>query len=955
MSTLSPRPSRPKDRRGFEIAIICALPLEADAVEALFDHHWDDEDPSFDKVPGDPNAYSTGVIGRHNVVLSYMPGMGIANAASVASNCGKSFPGIRLALVVGICGVVPFKPDKDEIVLGDVIISDGIIQYDFGRQLPDHCARKDMLLDSLGRPNQEIRGVMAKLRSLRHRRQLSVKIAEYLVVLRQEPELRAEYPGVTEDRLFEASYRHPEDQKSCEQLGCNGKLVLRSRLKTAGIFPTPAVHFGLIASGDSVMKSGEDRDRIAAAEGVIAFEMEGAGVWDSSPCIVIKGACDYADSHKSKVWQRYAAAMAAACAKALLNFWVPSPPSDNSRSVHDDENDAPPNKRVRLHLPGGTSLARESRDRPVFLVPFPENTLFVGRDVVLTKLQSLLFEKNIRKIALVGLGGIGKTQIALHLAFWVKKTKPDYSVFWMPAFSMASFEQECVKLVKTLGIRWSEGDDAREVVRQHLSSGVSGKWFLIVDNADDMNLLRRSTHPGGGILDFLPSNAGGRILLTTRSKQVAVASAGNEVVKLPQMGLKEASGLLKKSLIDEGGPRHDELHDDETVTKLIEILTFLPLAIAQAAAYMNTYETSIAEYIRLFKDRDERSMMELLEQGHDDDTYYHSSQSAVATTWIVSFDRIRRSDPAAAHILSFMAFIEPRAIPRSILPVLETEQQTTHAIGILLGHGFLSQRGRDATFDMHSLVHLVTQRWNKKEGRIREMQQATLARVAEVFPTDDWKERVVWRHYLPHALRLLTSVGGIENEEVCKLGYWVGRCLRADGRVKEAVIRLKDVVAIRVKTLVEDHPSRLSSQHMLAAAYLGDGQTKKAIKMLEHVVTIQGKILAEDHLDRLTSQHNLARAYQDDGQIKKAIKLLEHVVAIREKTLAEEHLDRLSSQLVLAKIYQDDGQIKKGIKLLEHVVAIRKKTLAEDHPSRLVSEAWPRFCYNSQGQVSKGK
>jgi nucleoside phosphorylase len=324
MSTLSPRPPRPNDRRGFEIAIICALTLEADAIEALFDHHWDDEDLPFDKEPGDPNAYSTGVIGRHNVVLSYMPGMGIANAAAVASNCGKSFPGIKLALVVGVCGVAPFKLNKDEIVLGDVIISDGIVQYDFGRQLPDHLIRKDTLLDSLGRPNQEVRGVLAKLRSLRHRRQLSAKIAEYLEVLRQEPELRAEYPGVTKDRLFYASYRHTIDQKLCEQLGCNGELVSRSRLKTAVVRPTPAVHFGLMASGNSVMKSGEDRDRIAVQEGVIAFEMEGAGVWDSFPCIVIKGACDYADSHKNKDWQRYAAATAAACTKAFLGFWVSS-------------------------------------------------------------------------------------------------------------------------------------------------------------------------------------------------------------------------------------------------------------------------------------------------------------------------------------------------------------------------------------------------------------------------------------------------------------------------------------------------------------------------------------------------------------------------------------------------------------------------------------------------------
>jgi nucleoside phosphorylase len=100
----------------------------------------------------------------------------------------------------------------------------------------------------------------------------------------------------------------------------------------------PAVHFGLMASGNSVMKSGEDRDRIAAQEDVIAFEMEGAGVWDSFPCIVIKGACDYSDSHKSKDWQQYAAAVAAACTKAFLSFWAPSPTQGSLQHAFGERN-----------------------------------------------------------------------------------------------------------------------------------------------------------------------------------------------------------------------------------------------------------------------------------------------------------------------------------------------------------------------------------------------------------------------------------------------------------------------------------------------------------------------------------------------------------------------------------------------------------------------------------------
>lgn len=136
MAEIERLPRRPVSRDAFEIAIICTLTLEADAVDALFDHHWDDDGPPYDKTPGDPNAYSTGAIGRHNVVLAHMPGIGKANGAMVAANCRSSFPNINLAVVVGVCAVVPFNHD-DEMVLGDVIVSDDVVQYDLGRQLPE--------------------------------------------------------------------------------------------------------------------------------------------------------------------------------------------------------------------------------------------------------------------------------------------------------------------------------------------------------------------------------------------------------------------------------------------------------------------------------------------------------------------------------------------------------------------------------------------------------------------------------------------------------------------------------------------------------------------------------------------------------------------------------------------------------------------------------------------------
>lgn len=343
------QPPQPKDRGDFQIAIICALPPEASAVIRLFDKIWGETGNMFGQAPGDPNAYTMGVIGLHNVVLAYPPGMGKGSAAGVAASIISSFLRIELTLLVGICGGVPTKTSGEDIRLGDVIISDGVIEYDFRKQYPDKFVRKDTLQESLGRPNPKIRSLLNKLKEDWSMARLRANTSRDLVGLQKKSDIYR-CPGVEADKLFEPTYRHKhydgprcavcakceknEDEvcetalnSSCSQLKCNEHmLVPRRRLSEAQetTLTKPMVHFGLVASGDTVMKSGENRDTIARKEGVIAFEMEGAGVWDKLPCVVIKGVCDYADSHKNKEWQNYAAATAASCTKAFLNEWTSS-------------------------------------------------------------------------------------------------------------------------------------------------------------------------------------------------------------------------------------------------------------------------------------------------------------------------------------------------------------------------------------------------------------------------------------------------------------------------------------------------------------------------------------------------------------------------------------------------------------------------------------------------------
>ncbi|KAF3931908.1 hypothetical protein ABW20_dc0100432 [Dactylellina cionopaga] len=377
--------SPPRDRRDFEVAIICALPLEASVVNELFDQEYDEI--AYGKARGDSNAYSTGVIGHHNVVLVYMPGIGKVAAATAAASLRASFQEIRLALVVGICGGAPSEYQSGEaILLGDVVISEGLVQYDLGRQYPDsRYMRKDTPHDNLPRPSPEIRASLAKLKTQQVRNRFQKKTSQYLEVLQQKLSNWVVYPGVTEDRLFKSTYQHKHHEEcvicandgesgkicdkavemNCEQLKCHKQqLVLRNRVSQP---LNPIVHFGLIASGDTVMKSGEDRDYIAYRDGVIAFEMEGAGVWENFPnSLVIKSVCDYADSHKDKKWQGYAAGTAAAATKAFLDNWNTGNPrllSSHARIGEAEKDQARRAKEIEVLKMLDKSPYRDRKDR----------------------------------------------------------------------------------------------------------------------------------------------------------------------------------------------------------------------------------------------------------------------------------------------------------------------------------------------------------------------------------------------------------------------------------------------------------------------------------------------------------------------------------------------------------------------------------------------------------------
>jgi hypothetical protein len=320
---------------------------------------------------------------------------------------------------------------------------------------------------------------------------------------------------------------------------------------------------------------------------------------------------------------------------------------------------------------------------PSYSIPFPRNRRFVGRSIVLKELeQRLLIDKESRQVALVGLGGIGKTQTALEFAYRVKAGWPDYSIFWIPILSMESMEQACGEIARILEIpRADDKEDVKELVRQHLSNEATEKWLLIVDNADDISLLFGNEQQSQGIADYLPQSENGRILFTTRYQEVAVSLVDSDVIELDEMYKQEAVTFLEKSLA-----RKHLLDNDIITTELLDELTYLPLAIAQAAAYFNRNKnTSIADYLRLLRNT-EQDIISLLSQKFRDSTRYKDSENAVAKTWMVSFDQICDQDKVAADLLSFISCIESKAIPYSILPSVQPEERMIRAIGTLCAY-----------------------------------------------------------------------------------------------------------------------------------------------------------------------------------------------------------------------------------------------------------------------------
>lgn len=308
------------DPKTYTVGWICAIATEYVAAQAFLDEKHDGPDYV---SKNDYNDYTLGRIGKHKVVIAVLPDgeYGTASAAGVARNMLLSFPNVRIGLMVGIGGGAPSL--RHDIRLGDVVVSTprngtgGVFQYDFGKTVQDQSFLTTGYLDQ---PPTVLRtavaGVKAQYEADGHHIEECIDR-----VLASKRRLRRKYarPSSERDRLYKSSVVHPQgDKDACADVCSDDPSNIILRKERGEDDDDPTIHYGLIASANQLMKNAIIRDKLADEKDVLCFEMEAAGLMNHFPCLLIRGICDYSDTHKNKDWQGYAAMTAAAYAKDIL-------------------------------------------------------------------------------------------------------------------------------------------------------------------------------------------------------------------------------------------------------------------------------------------------------------------------------------------------------------------------------------------------------------------------------------------------------------------------------------------------------------------------------------------------------------------------------------------------------------------------------------------------------------
>ncbi|KAK0743223.1 prion-inhibition and propagation-domain-containing protein [Schizothecium vesticola] len=647
--------------------------------------------------------------------------------------------------------------------------------------------------------------------------------------------------------------------------------------------------------------------------------------------------------------------------------------------------DRDPNNDTTYNIKGGTSMnvgthqgdPRDNDPQACRVIPLPQNEDIVDRTHIFTRLDALLpSPSEYQSAALCGLGGSGKTQVALEYAYRRCRDDPTCSVFWVHADNETTFAQDYTAIARRLGLDKLDGEKLLVAVCERIESTPS--WLLVLDNADDLLLfgVGRTPHhtsheqaeESTSLYKYVPKGGTGTVLWTSRDERiVGTLVSPRRGIQVGQMDPKEASTLLERS-------RNEKVGSDEVVDaeKLLEELQWLPLAISQAGAYLRRTSTPIGEYLSKLAEGKQR--WRILKATEFDRHRRDNVPNSILETWSISIERIRRDNEMAYRILHIIAYVNNQDIPFEIMTAAglfgdegekgdpeEDKDRVVEAVTRLKEFSFLGMRteGRKTrSYEMHKLVQEAT-RYGLRVGDSEDeayFSSAALQIMAKLFPKrkrENWAE---CEKYIAHAVQVGEWAETCKREvEVSNLLTRVSDYLFDRGRWREKEPVDKRAYKLRRGVLGESHPDTIRSMALLAGTYYTQGRHGEAEPIMIKVLELRRQVLGETHPDTIWSMANLATTYHAQGRYGEAEPIDIKVLELRRQVLGETHPDTIWSTGELAVTYHTQGRYGEAESIKIKVLELRRQLLGETHPDTIQSMGGLAVTYHAQGRYGEAE
>jgi tetratricopeptide (TPR) repeat protein len=537
-----------------------------------------------------------------------------------------------------------------------------------------------------------------------------------------------------------------------------------------------------------------------------------------------------------------------------------------------------------------------------------------------------------------------KSQIAVEFCYRFKEEYPRGWVLWVHASTTTRFDEAYKEIARKACLPgWEDRKvNTLQLVFEWLSGESIDRWLLVLDNADDEDVFfgtKNDLLAGRGkgqkpMANYIPRNLNGSVIITTRDQRIGrrLADSGKPIAIMP-MAIQEAEQLLQSKTWE------DSISKEADSKNLLHDLGNLPLAITQAAAFMNENSMAVSEYLDALRASD-RDIKDLLSEELEDPRRDSDTSNSVIRTWKLSFDQIRKQKPRAAEILSLMSVLDRQGIPKFLLR-RENERliEFTTAMGTLQAFSLITAEREGETFEMHRLVQLSTQRWLEAERKIAQWQREALKLLSKVFPEGIFENWATCNRLVPHAQIV---VGYSFDTQTCQLHRAtilnnLAVYDQTQGRYGTAVDKCTEALAAREKVLGTEHPDTLTIVSNLASVLQYQGKYEEAEGMHRRVLEEREKVLGAEHPFTLISISNLASVLRNQGKYKEAEGMHRRVLNRNEKMAGAEYPYTLINSTNLASVLRNQGKYEEAEEMHRQALKESEKVLGADHPSTLTS------------------